>query len=196
MKYTSKQGNYILAALSCLTVVSTAALIRLGKDNYYFLALTVCFGSLFLFFALVQIIADILSTTDHPATKNSDNFNYLLTTNGVFMYTEHGFSLTVAQKHTLIEWAQVNTLLGFKADLLTVDCICLDVFAANNVRFRISEQTLGWYTFLRKLEELFPEIDKGWEFRIAQLPFATNLRVIYDREKRSLEELQDQLYTS
>lgn len=108
---------------------------------------------------------------------------------GIFSYTEAGFSIGPEGKAEHYLWNDISSMIGYKRDNFTTDCICLDVFCDNNRQIHINEEIKGWSMFLNKSNEQFPQINKIWTIDIASPAFKTNLTLVYDREGRTLEEV-------
>ena len=77
-------------------------------------------------------------------------------------------------------WDGVEMIVAYKVDLLTTDEICLDIFYGN-LQITFTEETPGWYLFIKKLGSVFPSIPSCWDAVIAQPAFAENRTVLYRR---------------
>ena len=120
-------------------------------------------------------------------------FKDKLVDNGIFDYTEDGFTITLKELKK-IKWTQIQSIFAYKVDLLTTDEICIDVFCDYDISFRVTEETAGWFVFLERLKEQFPTIEEDWNINIAQPAFATNLTLVYDRENRTHEQVVGLFY--
>jgi hypothetical protein len=76
--------------------------------------------------------------------------------------------------------ADIQSIFGYKRDLITVDELNLDIFDKNNFRLYLTEETPGWYQFIDKIEQAFPTIDNEFEATLMFPPFATNMTLIHD----------------
>ncbi|MBO9703289.1 MAG: hypothetical protein J7604_23950 [Sporocytophaga sp.] len=114
-------------------------------------------------------------------------FNDRLIDNGIFQYTENGFIISFPETIE-VNWNQIQSIFGYKVDLMMTDLICIDVFCDNNISFSLTEETAGWFVFIDFLKEQFPTIEGHWNINISQTAFATNLTLVYDRENRSHEQ--------
>ena len=101
----------------------------------------------------------------------------------VFTYTAQGFFINIPEITTEIKWTDIQTIFGYKIDLLTFDEICIEVFYDYNHSFKLSEYSISWDSFLKKIKEQFPEIDENWHFDIIPPAFKSNLTLIYERGK-------------
>jgi hypothetical protein len=108
--------------------------------------------------------------------------------NGIFEFQENGFIIDFNNGKQLIKWDEIQTIFGYKLDNFTTDTICTDIFLVNKNNFTITEETRGWFQFLKHLKERFSNIDKTWEIKIATPVFDTKLTLIYDRENRTFED--------
>jgi len=131
-----------------------------------------------------------VNDTDIHSKKFSDktraDFKKLYNDNGIFAYSDNGFTIKTEKGDKTIEWTQVNKLTGYKRDYFTTDCICLVVEYDDNQNFEITEEHSGWFRFLEHLKQAFPSIDKSWEIEISTPAFATNLTVLYDRANENV----------
>lgn len=98
---------------------------------------------------------------------------------GGFRYEEDGFCYPFKDGVEKISWTVIERIVAYKADRLTTDEICLDIFW-KDWKWTITEDTPGWYTFVAKLKEVFPTIPDDWDNQIIQPPFASNCVVLYD----------------
>lgn len=108
---------------------------------------------------------------------------------GIFRYPDKGFIVRLDKTNYAIKWTEIQTILGYKMDLLSRDEICLDIFCDNKITFKVTEKTAGWFVFLERIKEQFPTIEEGWDFNIQSPAFATNLTLIYDRKNRTPEQV-------
>lgn len=179
----------------CLVVISCVlCIIALLNSNYY------VFG----FFALcgmVEVYPLInprnkviwIGTKEFKeaiAAESTEKFNAM----GIFTYTGDGFSILMKSKTEQHKWTDITSMIAYKRDDLTTDCICMDVFCSDGLNFSITEDTLGWYVFLKKTKEQFPHINKLWDLEITTPAFKKNLTLVYDREGRALEEVMGVSY--
>jgi hypothetical protein len=99
---------------------------------------------------------------------------------GAFRYDPEGFAITYGDFTAQLRWKDITQINVYKADKLTVDEICMDIVRGDRY-FTITEELPGWYQFVLKTKEIFPQISKDWDLAIIQPPFATNFRTIYER---------------
>lgn len=99
---------------------------------------------------------------------------------GIFEYLEDGFIIDLKNGKRKICWKDIESLEGYKRDLMTIDQICLDIVLKETI-ITISEDTEGFGPFIEELKKQFPSIDKDWDWKITQTPFATNLTVLFKR---------------
>jgi hypothetical protein len=116
--------------------------------------------------------------------------------NGIFTFSDNGFTVNTNKGVNAIEWTEIKSMLGYKEDNITTDNICLDVFCDNDRSFNVTEETPGWFRFLDHSKKALPAIDKSWEIEIATPAFETNLTVVYDRQNRTLNEVTNEHYKS
>ena len=102
---------------------------------------------------------------------------------GAFTYEEDGFFYAFITETRKINWSAIERIVAYKQDLITEDQICLDITYEDWVT-TFTEETPGWYIFLRKIKEQFPGIPDNWNDALLQPPFTTNLTVLYERERQ------------
>lgn len=100
-----------------------------------------------------------------------------------FSYHDSGFNLN--EKH--INWDDIRRIIVHKEDLITVDCIYVNIELETDEVFRINEETPGYYQFMLKLEEKI-QISPTWFPDVAFLAFERNETVIYDKSKISFSQ--------
>jgi hypothetical protein len=113
---------------------------------------------------------------------------------GIFRYSDKSFVIRLDRSNYDIQWTEIQSILGYKLDLLTTDEICLDIFCDNKISFTVTEETAGWFGFLKRIKEQFPTIEPDWSFNIQSPAFTTNLTLIYDRDNRTLEQVAAMYY--
>ncbi len=133
----------------------------------------------------------------NDTSKNGDNPGSLLPQdeNGIFSYTDQGFTLLIQRTEHTVPWTQVKSMVAYKMDRFASDDISMDVFCDGKINFSISEETPGWATFLDKSKLALP-IDKFWEIEMATPGLEINLAVVYDRQNRTYKEIQKEYYNS
>ncbi len=134
------------------------------------------------------------STLDGSDTKSlsKEEFMKKHDEDGIFIYTDTGFicyldSGTIEQK-----WTDIQTLLGYKKDLLTYDMICLTVYLNNQTNFVITEETHGWFNFLKKVTEHLNGSLVNWEIEIMNPAFEAKPTVVFDSKNRNLEQIEQE----
>jgi hypothetical protein len=99
---------------------------------------------------------------------------------GIFEYWEDSFTIDLKNGKRKICWKDIQKLEGYKRDLITIDQVCLDIIL-NETIITISEDTEGFGPFIEELKKQFPSIDKDWDLKVTEPPFATNLTVLFKR---------------
>jgi hypothetical protein len=109
---------------------------------------------------------------------------------GIFNYDEIGFivELETIKKH--YDWNEIETVYGYKVDLLAYDEICLDIFTKDEKYFTITESSLGWFQFVTRLSQNITSIREEWFFEIANPAFQKNLTLLYDKYNRTSQEIK------
>jgi hypothetical protein len=114
------------------------------------------------------------------AGKPRKSFDEIYNDPGAFEYTDTGFTFSCEHFTKTLAWSDITQINVYKVDMMTTDRIDMEIVYGEKA-FTISEEFPGWYRFVGKLKELFPAIPKDWDFTIAQTPFATNYRTIYNK---------------
>ncbi len=114
---------------------------------------------------------------------SNEEFMELYNSNGIFTYNASGFELPINHKQTEIKWQEIDKVTAYKIDLLSTDEIRLFVQAENGKQFEISESTKGWFQFVEKIKEKFPNISKTWEIDITNPAFERKETELYNRNK-------------
>lgn len=117
------------------------------------------------------------------------NFEEIYNDEGLFNYNFNSFSIKTKESLEVLEWNNIEFMLGYKKDLFATDLICLQVYFENDLNFVLTEETPGWYKFLEHSKEFLEAIEAKWEVNIAIPAFETNLTLIYDKENRTLNEI-------
>jgi hypothetical protein len=104
---------------------------------------------------------------------------------GAFEYDAEGFSYPFESGTSLVRWAEVDRIVGYRLDLFTIDEMCLELHVKDRA-IRFSESTPGWYRFLGELRTVFPVIRENWDWEVTIPPFATNYTVLYERKDGGL----------
>jgi len=166
-----------------------------------FFLLAICFFKLQIWFfawsiglLAIGVLISLLSSSRYIKLKEIEEYENLpfdvrFNDTGIFTYQEDGVTANFKDGACVVKWLDIETIIAYKRDRMTTDCICLDVFYLNTFSFGINEGTKGWYQFLVKMSEAFPQIKRGWEIEIAQPPFKTNLTLLFDKKGRTLEEV-------
>ncbi|MFT3934881.1 MAG: hypothetical protein QM726_14750 [Chitinophagaceae bacterium] len=117
--------------------------------------------------------------TNYNSGKSFDKQYYEL---GAFTYYDDGFTISYEDFTKKVQWSDITQLNVYKTDLFTIDRIDMEI-AYDDKCFTISEDLPGWYQFVLKTKEIFPEIPKDWDLTIMHPAFATNYTTIYDKIK-------------
>ena len=113
--------------------------------------------------------------------------------NGFFEYTENGFKNSVELNNESYKWEEIQTVYGYKVDLLTYDEVCIDVYTIDQKNFTITESTGGWFQFISRLSENIKSIEIDWYVKIANPAFEKNLTLLYDKQNRTIEQIRTEI---
>jgi hypothetical protein len=101
---------------------------------------------------------------------------------GIFTYSETGFTIAHPGLTKTLNWSDITQINVYKTDLLTTDRIDMEI-VYGEWALTIHEELPGWYQFVLKTKEIFPNIPKDWDWEIVQPAFAANYRTIYTKNK-------------
>ncbi len=113
------------------------------------------------------------------------NWEIKINDTGIFSYTALGFDIDLKDGFHSIKWTDIERLQAYKADLLTIDEICIDI-TFDNKTIIVTEETKGWYQFIDKVKTALPLTNDNWEALVFETPFAYNLTTIYERADRKM----------
>ena len=96
--------------------------------------------------------------------------------------TATGLAKDGSVKKTQVEWSQVNGVVAFKRDLLTVDLICIGLSTPES-SIEVDEEMEGWKELIEALPRLLPGTlnPSEWWDKVAHPAFATNPTVLFSR---------------
>lgn len=100
-----------------------------------------------------------------------------------FFYHENGFNLN--DQH--INWNEIRKVTAYKEDLITVDCIHVNIELENDISFTVHEDLSMYNEFIEQLEENI-EIKPAWFQEVAFPAFERNETVIYEKSKISFSQ--------
>ncbi len=102
-------------------------------------------------------------------------------------YKDYGFVYTYGSINRLFAWNRILKIIAYKADLLTIDEVRLEIWD-NDGGITITEEEDFWKDFTGRILEQYPEIDKEWFSKIIQPPFARNETVIYKKTVNAFKQ--------
>lgn len=111
------------------------------------------------------------------------NWDIKLNDTGIFSYNELGFDIDLKDGFHSIKWEDIERLEAYKADLLTIDEVCIDI-TFDYKTIIITEGTKGWYQFIGKLKAALSLTNENWEALVLETPFEYKLTTIYERADR------------
>jgi hypothetical protein len=138
---------------------------------------------------LLSTILHIFKTNKQPVEDEPHEIRFKRKYNdlGIFQYDENSFTVQLEDKQEQVNWTEVERLRAYKADLITIDLLCMEIWYRNR-RITITEDTPGWYQFVLKTKNIFTSIPEDWDINIIQPAFVPNLTVLYEREDRVMPE--------
>jgi hypothetical protein len=112
---------------------------------------------------------------------------------GFFKYDDRGFSIKEHASVTHCNWTDIKIVFGYKVEHFT-DEICLDIFTNENYCIKLTEDTPGWYQFNKRLNLHIPTITENWEEEISVPAFETKLTLLFDKNRRTKEQVEAECY--
>ena len=134
-----------------------------------------------LLFVTKKDLGDILDIKKSTETIDVDF-------DGIFVYTSEGFETNINNSKININWSEIETILGYKKDLITIDSICMDIITCSST-LTICEETPGWFKFLNQLRNNIEITPKYRDIEISTPAFKTNLTLLFDKKHRTLEQI-------
>lgn len=119
-------------------------------------------------------------TQEERARIADIKFQERIVETGIFIYLDEGFIIQDDSENYIIQWKDIDRIVAYKADLLTVDEIRLDIFYLESI-ITLTEELAGWYQFVERIKIQFPNIQKNWDEEIVQPPFLANETIIYQK---------------
>ncbi|MFD2920001.1 hypothetical protein ACFS6H_09800 [Terrimonas rubra] len=184
-----------------LLIIPTIFLFDIFCSNRYssFWFWTILIGAaVFIIYVLYHMFYPKFAWVD---TKSKDGkliqqkaFDLRYNDTGVFQYVHTGFYFSDKDQTIFVAWADIKSIFAFKRDLMTVDELNIEVFLKNDTRIRLTEEIDGWFQFIIKLKEVFPNIDKEFDTKLIFPAFETNLTLVYNSKNKTLSELINQYY--
>jgi hypothetical protein len=104
-------------------------------------------------------------------------------------FDPNGFSVGPVRKEDVspvgMKWTDVQRVIAFKEDWLTVDCICLAFVDRDDHAIQVHEEMKGWQELVEALPESLPGCKpwSEWFTEVSFPAFATNLIQLFDRGK-------------
>ena len=106
-----------------------------------------------------------------------------MTTKRQLILTSEGLSMKADGAIVFqFRWADVSRIETYKWDLFATDLICLGFTVdSKQVTYEVDEEMSGFSELRDSMRSHFPSIPEDWWGVVAQPPFATNLRLLYER---------------
>lgn len=97
--------------------------------------------------------------------------------------TPEGFEIVTDDARHRARWQDVRRIVAYKIDVVTMDRICLRL-DTHELSYTVDESMDGWSEFLHRLDEVFAPLSHDqWLRAVAEPPFATSERVLFDRAR-------------
>lgn len=167
---------------------------------FAFVALTICFyddtsaiffftvaffgfGGVVLLFKLLRGKKYISKNSKEAQEFISQKNDRLINGLGDFTYDTVGFTILISNKKVHIAWDDISQIIAFKVDLFSIDEIRLQIHLSDKTSIEFGEEIPGWFQFLLRSKEQFPEIDPLWEVDISNPAFERKETIIYKKLK-------------
>jgi hypothetical protein len=165
--------------------------IRISSPTLFWNTLILFGGSFSYFFIRFINPKNIFVRPNSELDKayREQEFNKRYNDIGIFSYHDKGFTINIGNEENQYNWTQIETIVAYKEDLYTTDMICMNLLTNDNLKYSLNEETKGWFQFVKNSKKNISEISKDWDFKIMTPVFETSLTLLYDRRKRTLEEI-------
>jgi hypothetical protein len=101
---------------------------------------------------------------------------------GDFIFYEEGFSTVNDKIRKFYKWNEVEEIIAYKVDLITIDLICIELFF-RDYKILFNEDFKGWNELLKRMHQNFPQINQNWQFDIVKPAFARNEMIIFRSDR-------------
>jgi hypothetical protein len=124
---------------------------------------------------------------DMEKIKNTPKENYPMYQDGIFSYSDSGFTVKLENSTLTALWTDIKTIRAYKVDLVTVDSIVIEV-QLDNTTFQITDEAPGHMKFMDTAANKLSAFKKDWFGVVAFPAFATNLTTIYERHNNAARQ--------
>ena len=115
-----------------------------------------------------------------------DELHFLYNCLGTFEYTEDGF-YDENIEDVKYKWIDICEIIVYKEDLITTDCIYLEIRFSDNQKLSLYEELPGWHQFIIRLEKQIP-LQNNWLEIVSKPAFKENKTTIYKKEGLTLSQ--------
>ena len=108
---------------------------------------------------------------------------------GQFTYSDKGFTITINDTEKQFGWSDVVLMLGYKAHTHT-DLTAVQVTINSGYKFRMTDDTPGWFLFVKQFEDQFDIPHNDWQEELLPAKSENQLFpiILYDRLDREPKE--------
>jgi hypothetical protein len=191
--WESKTKQIILVLISFLFTFASLWIGEYEKVQFWFAIVIFGFGGIFILVRLLNP-KNIFVTYKSKIGKEilAERIEFEQNDFGIFEYNENGFKISIEKTIEKYKWSEINTVYGYKIDLITYDEICIDFLTIDQNKYTITESTSGWFQFISRLSENIKSIEIDWYLKIANPAFEKNLTLLYDKQNRKIEEIRNE----
>lgn len=163
--WESRRKRISLILITFLFILIGLLFYRMGESSGPWLLATFfgCCGEAFLLF-------QFLDPNNLFVTPGSELGREILERHkdlGAISYVEDGFRIKNLAGYRYHKWADIQTIFGYKLDLLNTDEICIDIFFDDGSGITIDESTSGWPELDQQLIEHNLFVPLNWQADIA-----------------------------
>lgn len=112
-----------------------------------------------------------------PSADKCNNLSIVVDSDAV------GFVIDLKAEHCFVKWADIESIVAYKVDLLTTDEVCVDI-TFDGRTIVVSEEIKGWDIFINQLKSALRLNNENWENIVVQKPFEHSPMIIYERSDR------------
>lgn len=180
--------------LGLLVSIAALILLLLSRENTIIKFVGIVFCLTIALYESFQLLNPKHKWVDPDSEESiyttGEDFNLIFNDEGIFDYQDEGFNIQFEDGKKFIYWKDIKTIYAYKRDLYTYDELNLQIDYENS-SFKISENIKGWYKFVEKIKEIYPNIRQDFDIQLMFPAFEQNLTVVYDYKNRRIEEIQN-----
>ncbi|MCJ7936146.1 MAG: hypothetical protein MUW56_21580 [Chryseobacterium sp.] len=140
--------------LSCvLVIISIILIVKLD---------TIIPWVLFYLSATFFIVLLLKQIDDWGIMKKTPHRNYeSFSDNGIFKFSEKGFSINDNKTQDFIEWIDIKQIISYSVTFYENPMIFIDIYT-DTKNYSFNEETLGWYQLVSHIQTNLQNVSESW----------------------------------